>query len=345
MAGQQTPQDPWAHEDPTTVGTENLPAPRRTRTIALGLGLMAAILLIVAAWYLITRKPISEILPPVGPVAVPTFSYKIEDVSRPIGIAVTADGSRIYVGQTGGNRTVRIYGADGKLIGEAAPPNTTPANRIPTYLAIDPATGDLWVSDRFSGTLFIYDRDGLYRGTFDPNPPLPNWQPMGIAFDGKGHVFVGDLAKPYHQVREFTLDGKGVKNFGKEGQFSFPNGITVGPDGSLLIADGNHGRLVHLDATGKSLPGIGRGDGAGQLGLPRGVALDDAGRLYVADATGQAINVYTLDGSNAPSYGGTFGGEGISDGYFEYPFGVATDTRGRVYVADWANDRIQVWSY
>jgi hypothetical protein len=42
---------------------------------------------------------------------------------------------------------------------------------------------------------------------------------------------------------------------------------------------------------------------------------------------------------------GFFGGHGVADGQFAFPMGAATDDRGRVYVADTANSRIQVWSY
>ena len=36
---------------------------------------------------------------------------------------------------------------------------------------------------------------------------------------------------------------------------------------------------------------------------------------------------------------------GVGDGQFQYPNGIAVDGRGRVYVADSFNDRVQVWSY
>jgi sugar lactone lactonase YvrE len=45
------------------------------------------------------------------------------------------------------------------------------------------------------------------------------------------------------------------------------------------------------------------------------------------------------------AYRGFIGGEGVSDGLFEYPNSVAIDARGRVYVADTFNDRVQIWSY
>jgi sugar lactone lactonase YvrE len=42
---------------------------------------------------------------------------------------------------------------------------------------------------------------------------------------------------------------------------------------------------------------------------------------------------------------GSFGNQGREDGTFLFPNGLATDTRGRIYVADRENNRIQVWGY
>jgi hypothetical protein len=42
---------------------------------------------------------------------------------------------------------------------------------------------------------------------------------------------------------------------------------------------------------------------------------------------------------------GSVGDEGIGDGAFEFPNGVAIDRAARVYVADRENDRVQVWAY
>jgi sugar lactone lactonase YvrE len=91
---------------------------------------------------------------------------------------------------------------------------------------------------------------------------------------------------------------------------------------------------------------IARGVASGELGLPRGAAVDGNGRLYVSDSTGHALRVYSLDQQTSkPKFYGAVGTEGLGDGQFEYPNGVAADGRARVYVVDWANDRVQVWSY
>jgi DNA-binding beta-propeller fold protein YncE len=77
------------------------------------------------------------------------------------------------------------------------------------------------------------------------------------------------------------------------------------------------------------------------------VAVDGGGKVYVGDATGQGMFVFRAptDESRRLDFIGFAGGEGVGDGQFEYPNGVAVDGRGRVYVADTVNDRIQIWSY
>ena len=69
--------------------------------------------------------------------------------------------------------------------------------------------------------------------------------------------------------------------------------------------------------------------------------------MFVADTTGQGVFIYRApaDGSRRLEYLGYFGGEGVADGTFEYPNSVAVDARGRLYVADTFNNRVQIWSY
>ena len=91
---------------------------------------------------------------------------------------------------------------------------------------------------------------------------------------------------------------------------------------------------------------ISAGVGEGDLGLPKGAAIDDAGRLFVADTTDHMVRAYTVGATGTvPAYIGSFGGEGQLDAKFEYPNGVATDKRAHIYVTDRENNRVQVWGY
>lgn len=92
---------------------------------------------------------------------------------------------------------------------------------------------------------------------------------------------------------------------------------------------------------------VGSADGSGSSAsfkFPYGVARDSAGSLYVADGFNHRIRKIASDGTVTTLAGS--GIEGASDGpgssaSFSYPFGVAVDSAGVVYVADWGNHSIR----
>jgi DNA-binding beta-propeller fold protein YncE len=320
---------------------------RRGKVIFLAfLAIVFAVTAIVGGWYLISRKPLPEVLPGIVTVKLPSFAFAIYGISKPMGVAVSPSGDRIYVAETEGGRYLHVYDGKGQQLASVAPPGSTQGSRVPAYVAVDPLTGSVYVSDRMKGSIYVYDRDGTYLSTFVPKPAMSTFLPLGLAFDTAGNLYVGDLDPAFHRVLVFGRDGVLTRTVGTVGTFNFPNGLAVDGAGNLYVANSNDGRVLVFDATGKETGSIPRGVGTGELGLPRGIALDDQTRLYVVDTTGQAIQIYaTGQADGRPKYVGTAGEEGTGDGQFEYPFGAATDTRGRIYVADWANDRVQVWSY
>lgn len=343
----QVAQDSAAPDtgQPTLVPAASPPKRRRKAAILAILATFVIVLGSFMGWYVLNRKPITEILPVIGVEDTPAFSYAIYGVQKPMGIAVSPSGDRIYVAETEGQRTVHIFDGKGNQVGAFAPPKSVPGSRIPVYIAIDPANGDVYVSDRMARAIYVYDANGQYRRTFAPKSAMPDWQPLGLAFDQQGNLYVGDVSAPFHRIHEFRSDGTLIRSIGQAGQFNFPNGLAVDAKGNLLVADGNSGRLVQIDGTGRQVGGVAHGVGQGELGLPRGVAVDGQGRLYVVDTTGQGVDVYRFNDKKIPAFITVLGTEGTGDGQLEFPFGVATDARGRIYIADWANDRVQIWSY
>lgn len=335
--------------EPVTEGTpgEEERSRRKKALLLVLLGLLA-MLVTIAIWYLLFRQPL-----PVPPIPIipdsklPAYVTSVYGAAKPMGIAVSSDGDRIYVAETDGDRALKVFDAVGNPVATVRPPESTGTEHVPLYVAIDPLTSEVYVSDRPTGTIYIYDRDGAYRRTLTLAKPIAGWQPVGIAFDSQGLLYVGDLRGPYPGVEVIDRQAQVVRTFGADQKLNFPNGITVDSVGNVYVADSSNGRLLVFDTSGKVRAQVGRGSGQGNLGLPRGVAVDNQGRVFVVDATGQGMFVYRAptDESRRLDFIGFVGGEGVSDAQFEFPNGVAVDGRGRVYVADTINDRIQVWSY
>jgi len=327
---------------------DNPPAGSRRRRLILLLLLIATILLVLfTIWYLITRKPISELPIPVIPAAeVPDYSHSIYGVVAPTGVAVSADGSRIYATQTEADRQVIAFDASGNQVASLKPPEIG-RDHVPVYVALDPLTGAVYVSDRPAASIYVFDQDGTYLRAFDPGPDLVGWAPLGVAFAANGDLFVTNVGAPYESVLQFARDGSLVRTYGSEGELNFPNGVSVDANGNVYVSDSNNGRLVVFDRGGTKVGVVRRGVSIGDLGLPRGSAIDDAGRIYVADISQQGIQSYRAlaAGDRQPEFIGGFGEAGTAEGSFQRPNAVAVDTRGRVYIADWRNNRIQVWSY
>ncbi len=84
---------------------------------------------------------------------------------------------------------------------------------------------------------------------------------------------------------------------------------------------------------------------AARFNGPCGVAADAAGDVYVADTANHLIREIALSGT-VSTLAGIAGTNGASNGpastaEFNLPTGVAVDTNGNVYVADWGNHVIR----
>ena len=104
--------------------------------------------------------------------------------------------------------------------------------------------------------------------------------------------------------------------------------------------------IIETVAGGSSYRGDGGAAVAAQLRGPYGVALDGAGNLYIADRDNHRIRkvdaagvITTVAGDGTEGYGGD-GGPAV-DAQLNYPYGLALDGAGNLYIADRSNYRIR----
>lgn len=167
-----------------------------------------------------------------------------------------------------------------------------------------------------------------------------------VVVDSQDRVYVFNRGE--HPVMVFERDGSFVESWG-EGLFIRPHGLTLGPDETLYcVDDGGHCiRKCSLD--GQVLATIGTpGEPAprqsgGPFNQPTKLAIDpNTGDLYVADGYGNArVHKYSADGEHLLSWGEY----GTDPGQFNLVHSIATDSEGKVYIADRESHRVQVFDH
>lgn len=180
--------------------------------------------------------------------------------------------------------------------------------------------------DRFSRFLFGED-----------NTPLPLINPVGVAADGKGRVWIADPGA--HLVHVFDLSR------GKSSVVRQVEGIALAAPAGLAL-DAENERLYLADAQLKQVF-ILRSDGSylGEItppapfGRPAGLAVDPVGNLYVADVIKGQVFVFSPQGAFIRA----LGSHQTSNGLFLRPVAVAVSKQGHVAVLDAMNFRVELF--
>jgi len=149
----------------------------------------------------------------------------------------------------------------------------------------------------------------------------------------------------------FDDSGRLTTSFGA-GMFVFPHGIHVDPNGNVWVTDarGREGKghqVFKLSGDGKLLLVLGKagvtGEGPDTFNQPSDVAVAANGDIFVADGHDENSNARIVKFSKDGTFIKTWGKRGSGPGEFDTPHGLAFDSRGRLFVADRGNNRIQIF--
>jgi gliding motility-associated-like protein len=202
-----------------------------------------------------------------------------------------------------------------------------------------------------------------YTGDGGPATSAKLSSPQFVAADNAGNVYITDQGN--YVIRKVspagiisTVAGNGAlgyydnKSNGKQAtsvSIGFPDGIAVDKAGNLYIADNSDNLILQVNTSGiislyAGTSNAGNsGDGgpatAAMLYRPMALAVDNSGNLYISEA---GINI--IRKVNAAGIISTFAGNG-SNGYsgdggqatlasIGYPWTLATDNLGNVYIGD-----------
>ena len=158
-------------------------------------------------------------------------------------------------------------------------------------------------------------------------------------------------------IVEFGPDGKVVKSFGG-GMFIWPHGLDVDRDGNVWVTDAvaenrtpkgdKRGQIVvKFSPEGKVLTTLGTpgqpGSGPDHFTSPSDVAVAPGGEIFVADGHNENGNNRVVKFSKDGAFVKAWGKSGWAPGEFHAIHAIAIDARGRVFVGDRGNNRIQIF--
>lgn len=192
------------------------------------------------------------------------FAFSVgnkNDLVKPAGVAVTPDGSRIYVVDRGSvendDHKVIAYAPDGRELFRIGPRGSENGQlNIPLAATVTP-DGRLHVLDSGNFRVQTFDEMGKFISSFGSvGNALGHFsRPRSITSDPEGNLYVSDAS--FNNVQIFTPAGKLLMWLGNAGlnnlpsQFALIGGVAVDETGRLYVADQYH---LKIEAFRRSAP-------------------------------------------------------------------------------------------
>ncbi len=198
--------------------------------------------------------------------------------------------------------------------------------------------GKIYVADTERGAVVVFDENRNQIGFLRASIPGGLRQPIGLAINDRGIVFVSDIS--LKSVFGFDSEGRLVIALGQKNELDSPAGLAIDSRSArLYVADPHRHKVRAYDSdNGKFLFEFGQaGTKDGEFNFPTNLFIR-AGKVYVSDSANSRIQVFDLDGKFLKKVGGP----GTQPRRFARPRGVAVDSDGQIYVADALLNNLQV---
>jgi len=279
----------------------------------------------------------------------------------PKGVAIDSSGN-IYVAQTTSIRKITPSGVVSKFV-----ENSDDSMYFTGALAID-SDDNIFFADSFHQKIFKVTQNGNIttfagsgtKGSTNATSDLAEFnQPMGVAIDSIGNVYVTDRLN--NKIRKITPSGV-VSTFAGSGtqgsadgtgdiaEFDWPVGIAIDSSDNIFVTDKNKIRKITSSGVVSTFAGSATAwstDGEGitaSFNNPHFMTIDKDDNIFLADLGNNQIRKITPNASVTTVAGlhsvGDIDGEALLS-KFHQPYAIALDSRRNLYVSDFSNNKIR----
>jgi len=257
--------------------------------------------------------------------------------SKPRSVAIDETGQLFAVDMTG---RVQRFDGMGRWVSQWQMPETT-AGR-PKGMDAVPG-GGVFVVEPHYHRVNRFDAEGKMTGQWGVQGMDAGqiWFPRAIAVGADGICYVSEYGKRERIQRFRWEDGSYLGGFGEEGtgpgQLNRAEGLGIGPNGDVYVADSCNHRIQIFSREGRLLRMHGRaGRRLGEFSYPYDIRIDREGRQYVCEFGNSRIQVLSADDQPLE----TLGGPGGAPDELNNPWSLCLDATGNLYVADALNHRV-----
>jgi len=270
----------------------------------------------------------------------------------PYGVAFDSKHKSIVVTAFGNHRLQFFSQQDGKFLFAYGSAGTKNGQfNCPKGVCIQPATSNVIVTD--CNRLQVFSVSPVSASSLEHlffvgsakergSGPSQFNEPRGICCTARGDIIVADCNN--HRMQIFDCKGRHVRAFGSYGQannqFQNPWDVCVQEDANrMIITDSSNNRLSvwSVDGCEPILTVPAQGYPAGICKYPH------THRIVVSCDGSNDIKVFDTKTKNEWNVVQRFGSQGERPGQFKWPYGVCVDDRGVLFVADFANNRVQMF--
>lgn len=215
----------------------------------------------------------------------------------PMGIAADREGN-LYVSDSG-LQAILVYDSRGKFVRHLMKTRGESYFDNPRGIAVDPATGRIYVCDASRHMVFTLDNKGRvlarFGKRFGGNGPGEFRYPTQVVV-AADEIVILDSGNSRAQI----LDVRG--HFLKEIRLADPSrraGLAMDNEKNIYLTDPEINRLRVFNHDGKFLYDFGeRGMGPGQFNGISGIWVDAGHCLYVADAQNKRVQLFQISGAS-----------------------------------------------